>query len=380
MTRIYLIRHGEAEGNLYRRAQGHWDGRLTDLGRKQLDALEERFRDIRLDEVWSSDLSRARETAQALLRHRDLTLNVTPRLREICMGVWEGQPWGELEHRWPEQLRAFNTDPARWSVPGSEDFYAAQVRITAAVTEIAARNDGRTVAVVSHGMILKIFLMGLLGVRSGDPNTMMHGDNTSVSLLEYENGAFRVVFYNDNSHLTEETSTFAHQRWWRESGPDPTSLRFEPLSPEDPEDARLYARSYADSWREAHGSEEGFAASIYLASARRHAEKCAESLMKVLSGDAFAGIIELDPERGAQEGYGWISLLYLAPDFRGRGLGVQLVGYAAAWFEGRSRGALRLHAAVTNGRAVHFYRKCGFAVLRTEPGVSSDQYLMEKRL
>lgn len=380
MTRIYLIRHCEAEGNLYRRAQGHWNGRITALGERQIDALAQRLKDVHIDEVWSSDLSRAVATADAALRGRDLELNVTPRLREICMGVWEGQPWGELEHQWSEQMWNFNNDPAKWSVPGSESFRDCQRRLTDVIGEIAAGADGRTVAIFSHGMAIKIFLMGVLGISSGDPGTMMHGDNTSVSLLEYDAGKFSVVFYNDNSHLPRESSTFARQEWWRKSGPDLTSLRFSPLLLKDKDDAALYLSCYADSWRFAHGSERGFVPNIYLSSARGHARNAPESLMKVMSGDDFAGIIELDQERGKRDGIGWISLLYLCPQYRSRGLGVQLIGYAAAYYEKRGREALRLHAAVTNETAVGFYRHYGFTELGIDPGVSSDQLLMEKKL
>ena len=63
MTEIYVIRHVQAEGNLYRHMQGHWDGDVTALGRRQRDALAERFRDISVDAVYSSDLYRARFTA-----------------------------------------------------------------------------------------------------------------------------------------------------------------------------------------------------------------------------------------------------------------------------------------------------------------------------
>ena len=59
MTSIYLIRHAEAEGNLFRRAQGHWNGKITARGKLQIDALAERFKDTRLDAVYSSDLDRA---------------------------------------------------------------------------------------------------------------------------------------------------------------------------------------------------------------------------------------------------------------------------------------------------------------------------------
>ena len=81
MTEIYLIRHGEAEGNLYRRMQGQYDSNLTDLGWKQIAALGERFRDIPLDGVYSSDLSRAMETAAVLCRQNKLPLQVDKRLR-----------------------------------------------------------------------------------------------------------------------------------------------------------------------------------------------------------------------------------------------------------------------------------------------------------
>ena len=65
MTRVYLVRHGEAEGNLFRRAQGQYDGRITSLGEKQIALLTGRFRDVPLQAVYSSDLSRSVQTAQA---------------------------------------------------------------------------------------------------------------------------------------------------------------------------------------------------------------------------------------------------------------------------------------------------------------------------
>lgn len=62
MTKIYLIRHAEAEGNLYRRIQGHWDGSITALGLQQIDALAQRFRHEHIDALYCSNLSRARDS------------------------------------------------------------------------------------------------------------------------------------------------------------------------------------------------------------------------------------------------------------------------------------------------------------------------------
>ena len=130
MTKVYLIRHAEAEGNLFRRAQGHWNGKVTARGYKQIDALAERFRGEKIDAVYSSDLDRTVATAGALLRGRKLTLVTTPRLREINMGVWEGEPWGNITYKWPEQMYLFNNEPEKWSVPGGEGFYEVQKRMT----------------------------------------------------------------------------------------------------------------------------------------------------------------------------------------------------------------------------------------------------------
>lgn len=101
--------------------------------------------------------------------------------------------------------------------------------------------------------------------------------------------------------------------------------------------------------------------------------------MKVMYGERPVGVLELDPRRGRDEGCGWISLLYLVPEFRGKGYGVQLIGCAAAYFADRGRSAVRLHVAVTNEAAIGFYRHYGFEELAVEPGVSSDQLLMERK-
>ena len=208
----------------------------------------------------------------------------------------------------------------------------------------------------------------------------MHGDNTSVSLLHYADGKFAVEYYNDNSHLGQ-LSTFARQQWWRDTKKDdPTSLRFAPLNPRDKAGAAFYIQCYRDSWVVAHGSDAGFMSSVYLSSARSHAARDPESLLQVLSGDEPVGVLELDPKRGKEDNCGWISLCYLRPEYRGNNLGVQLIGMASAYFFRKKRSAIRLHVAVTNEHAIGFYHHYGFRDIRIDPGVASDQILMEREL
>ena len=376
-TTIYLIRHAEAEGNLYRRIQGHWDGRITPRGRAQIDALAERFRDVPLDAVYSSDLQRTMDTAGAILKYHELELTTLPQLREIAMGVWEGRPWGDVEQEAPEAMYCFNHDPDRWSVPGCERFSEAQERMRSALARLSVKHYGQTIAVVSHGMAIRSYLALLLGVQSADIDGLPHGDNTAVACIRCIDGEPKALFYNDASHLPAELSTFSRQSWWKSAAKDPGNLRFEPVR--FPADAALYDRCYADAWATAHGSTRGYAARYYLRSARTHA-RTPGTVMKLMSGDEVVGLIDIDPNRAAEEGCGWISFFYLLPACRGRGWAAQLLGHAVWFCETHGRTALRLHVAEENTHARGFYEHFGFRQIGETVGVRGTLLLMEKKI
>ena len=121
----------------------------------------------------------------------------------------------------------FNNDPTRWHIEGGEAFDSLQKRISDAVYAIAARHDGETVAIVSHGSAIRAFMCEIYGVPPRDIQRVKHYDNTAVTLLRVDGGKTDVEFAGDNSHLPEELSTFAHQKWWRENAAlDTSNLRF----------------------------------------------------------------------------------------------------------------------------------------------------------
>ena len=377
MTKIYLIRHGEAEGNIYRRAHGHYDGRITAKGLRQIDALAERFRDVPVDALYSSDLRRTMATAGAITKYHPLEIIPEPRLREVNMGSWEDIPWGNLTHDYPEQMRAFNDDPARWNVPGGESFAALRERMRTVLREIAAKNEGKTVVCVTHGVAIRAHLSDVLGVPSEEIYRVPHGDNTHVSLLELDGDSERVVFYNDASHLTEELSTFSRQSWWKEAAKsDSNNLRFEPLDPNlEPE---LYTGIYRKTWLAVHGTERGFSPGPYLESARYHRSLLPDAILKAIKDGTVIGLTELDPARGKSEGYGWISLCFVEGDERRRLLGVQLLGHAVSTFRRLGRRSIRLHVFEGNAGAIAFYREYGFREIGRACGALGQLLLMEK--
>ncbi|MEI3304771.1 MAG: histidine phosphatase family protein [Dysosmobacter sp.] len=119
MTKLYLIRHAEAEGNLYRIAQGQYNSIITDRGWRQIRALERRFQDIHVDAVYASDLYRTCATASAIYRPKGLELHRRRDLREICVGVWEQKTWarspGRTRCRW--KTSAITWTGGMWRAP-----------------------------------------------------------------------------------------------------------------------------------------------------------------------------------------------------------------------------------------------------------------------
>lgn len=378
MTNIYLIRHAEAEGNLYRRSQGHYDSNITALGKRQIAALAERFRQANIDALWSSDLHRTQSTAAAILKHHpSLELNLSEKLREIDVSIWEDRPWGNLAEEWPEQMAYFSNDPARWSIPGCEPFTHVADRMQAAVLSLASRYDGKTVAAVTHGLSVRALLARLLGVPSAEINRLPYGDNTAVTLLEVKNDTIRPVWYNDASHLESRgLSTFSRQGWRKAGASGRTEYGvFHPLDPS--KDPDLYTRCYENTWLASHGSLQGYVPSVYLNKASVHARHDPECLVRLEFAGRFAGIIELDPDRGAEDSAGWISLIWIEPDMRGKRLGAQLIGHAVSYFRRRGRRTLRLHTADTNLQALGFYEALGFRRIGKDLGAVGELHLME---
>lgn len=213
MTTVYLIRHAEAEGNLYRRIQGQCDVNVTENGRRQIKALEERFRGIPVDVCISSDLTRTKATARAVCVPRKLPLELDPDFRELSLGRWENVPFGELYTCEGELMQVFDDDPQNWIVEGAETYDQCTERFLRALDRAVRNNEGKTVCIFSHGAIIRNAMKVLF------PDAVVgHADNTAVTCLRWENGTYTAEYFNDNSHLPEEISTLARQNWWREDG------------------------------------------------------------------------------------------------------------------------------------------------------------------
>ena len=225
-TKIFLVRHAEAEGNLFRVAHGQYDSCITPQGYRQLSYLRERFRGERLDAVYGSDLTRTHTTASALYVPRGLAFRPMPLLREIRLGIWEQMTWGEIQRMDTQLYVDFNKKPHLWHVEGAETFAQVRDRMLAGIRQIAAENPGATVAAASHGAALRTLLGTLQGMSLEEIGNTGHGDNTAVSLLEVDGDKINVIFRDDASHLPASVSTFRRQSWHKDDAATEPGLWF----------------------------------------------------------------------------------------------------------------------------------------------------------
>lgn len=367
MTEIYLIRHGEAEGNLYRRMQGQYDSNLTDLGRRQVEALGERFWNIPLDGVYSSDLSRAMETAAVLCRQNRLPLYADKRLREVDVGPWEDKPFGNAAQEDPEQMARFTRDPLRWNLPGADTFVSVADRAEAALRDIVKKHPGGRVAVVAHGFLIGALLNRLLyGMEH--PELSGRGANTAVTLLTHDNGKYALVYRHDTGHLT----------WELLRGNGFFTNRDMCLRPMASDGVEEYIRYRRDAWQVVYGNLKGFDGSGFWLDARQTMGPDPEAMVVGYLDGKPVGMIQLSPRRDAEKGVGYIPFLYLREPYRHQGLGIQLIGHAVSFYRRQGRTRLQLSVAPTNEKALGFYHKFGFRQVKKHRGRFGYLLLMEK--
>lgn len=369
MTEIFLIRHTQAEGNLYRMMQGHWDGNVTELGWQQIEALAERFRDVHPDAVYSSDLYRTRMTATAAARHDNLEIRQDRRFREIDLGPWETGFFGNLYYAQPETMEAFINRPGDWQVEGAETYAQVRDRAFEALMEVIARHDGEKIVIVSHGVTIRCLMSKILPADLNDVERLPIHGNTAVSHIFFDEGRFIVDYVNDQSHLQAMGLPVWHKtRSLRHVAVDPVAER------------EYYADCYERTWIFAHGSADGFSPGSYVESAAMHYLCDREAVLCFYDEEERVGLLDMDTARGADEGIGWISLIFLAEEYRNMGYGVQLLARALKKYTNMGRTRLQLNVAESNLAARAFYKKQGFEEIGHSENRLGRLLLLEKKL
>lgn len=199
-TRIIAIRHGETAWNATARLQGHRDIPLNELGLWQAAQAAQALADEPVAHIYSSDLQRAYQTAQAVSQVTGAPLTAESGLRERCFGVYEGRTFQELEVEQPEvALRWRQRDP-EFTPEGGESLIMLRDRVSSTVDRLAALHPGELIVLTAHGGVLDVLYRLATHQEVQAPRTWELG-NAAINRLLWTPQGLGLVGWADSRHL-----------------------------------------------------------------------------------------------------------------------------------------------------------------------------------
>jgi len=199
-TRLCFVRHGETDWNAGKRVQGQIDIPLSTVGHAQARATGNALKNEGLAAIYSSDLERARQTAEATAHLAQLQLQLHPGLRERHYGIFQGLTYEEAEQRYPAEYARHKARDPRFAPEGGESLLDFAARLAAACDEIARRHTGGAVAIFTHGGVLDIIHRQAAGKPLDTPRDFTI-PNCGINWCEVDNGCWTLLSWAERDHL-----------------------------------------------------------------------------------------------------------------------------------------------------------------------------------
>ncbi len=205
MTQILLVRHGETDWNKEQRLQGHIDIALNPEGILQAALLGKVLAQEKIDVAYSSDLSRAFDTANTITQHHEIPTYVDSQLRERCYGEIQGMTYHEIEEKLPDNHRAWHSRDPDFEPKGGETLRQFYARVTTSFHRIAQTHVGQVILIVAHGGVLDCMYRHATQMDISEKRKV-ELLNTSLNRLTYDGSQFQIQSWGDVSHLKNNTS------------------------------------------------------------------------------------------------------------------------------------------------------------------------------
>ena len=197
--KIVLVRHGETEWNVSEIFRGRIDVDLNETGLKQAELLGEYLSERDIEAIYSGPLKRALKTAQAIARHHQLDVQISPGLIDMNLGEWEGLERRLVAEKYKESYDLWMTRPEKVKIPGGESLADVKERAAVLIDEVTTRYSG-TVVLVSHRVPCKVLICALLGLDDSHFWNIEQG-NCGITTFNYRNGQFILTEHNNTSFL-----------------------------------------------------------------------------------------------------------------------------------------------------------------------------------
>ena len=200
MTSIYLVRHGQTAWNREEIFRGRTDVPLDETGLKQAELAGEYLKEVKIDAIYSSPLSRALETAEKIARFHNLKVQPLEGIIDMSFGNWEGHAHQEIKKNDSETYRRWREEPHLVRLPGGESLDDVRVRSMAALEEVIRKHPGKALIIVSHRVVNKVLICGILGLDDSH-FWQISQDPTAINLIQYRNGKYILSLMNETCHL-----------------------------------------------------------------------------------------------------------------------------------------------------------------------------------
>lgn len=202
MTEIILIRHGETDWNREQVFRGRIDVALNEVGLTQARTVQESLKDTEMDGIYSSPLSRACETARIVGEKRNGEVRVEEGLIDIDFGAWQGLSHQQVKEAYTDLYATWLTQPHVVTFPDGESLKEVRRRSMEALEKVIKKNPGKTLALVSHRVVLKVLLCTILGLELSH-FWFLRQDTCAINRVEHKDGNYFLKLLNDTCHLKE---------------------------------------------------------------------------------------------------------------------------------------------------------------------------------
>ncbi len=200
MTTLFLVRHGRTGWNKEQIFRGTKDVPLDEVGRAEVLLVGGRLKGEEIRAVYSSPLSRAKETAEAIAGFYNVEVQCLEGLTDLHFGEWEGLSLKEVQKQYPDLYQEWLKTPHQVCFPGGEGLAAVSSRAMKAVEDIIKRHPQEAVALVSHRVVLKVLICALLGLDNSHFWNIAQ-DTTAINCFHHRNETWICNFLNDTCHL-----------------------------------------------------------------------------------------------------------------------------------------------------------------------------------
>ena len=204
---VVLVRHGATDWNLQGRCQGSTDLDLSEAGIRQAEQTAELLSTEEFHAIYSSNLRRARQTAERICRPHNLPVLIEEDVRELDHGKLEGLTFNEIKANFGDFLLRWRTEPAEICVPGGERLADVAERAWNGLNQIVQRHaDAKNILIVSHNFPILGIVCRVNGIHLNDYRTF-HLDPCSITRLAYERGDWRLTEVNNREYTPSSMSS-----------------------------------------------------------------------------------------------------------------------------------------------------------------------------